>query len=161
MTELIEQCDAADLCVQELTACADLTTLIGEVIRPDEWHQGDGPRGIRYETLSNDEEMHLGGSSQTATSRIQFDCCGESRRVANRIARYLHAVLIALSGRVFTIGAGADAITVKFFDVVRDTNYSRKDPGPPGANKPRYRRVQDYVITHDEPLPTLSDPSEE
>lgn len=147
-----EKSDIADLLVQRLLAARQVTTLVGDRIRPDVLPIGDTLPAIRYETITRASEYHLGGASGTATSRVQFDAYGRTRREANALANAVNDVLSGLGG----VTLGDDDDQVRVFDLTRDNDYTRVDPPTAGSDAYRYRRVQDYEITHTEPVPSLT-----
>lgn len=146
-----EKSDIADLIAQRLLEAKQVTTLCAARIRPDALPIGDPLPAIRYETITRVSDYHLAGAAGTAASRVQFDAVAATRREANALANAINDVLSGLGG--VTLGADDDQQSV--YDITRDNDYTRVDQPTAGGDSYRYRRVQDYQITHSEPVPSL------
>lgn len=144
--------DIAELVAKRLRQANRLTTLVDNRIRPQHLKKGEELPAITYETVNTEDFYHLQGAAGEAQTRIQFDCYGATRREANQVAFIVNDVLSGLGGA--WLGEGEDRVFVS--EITRDNKYDRDDPPEPGGDDFRYRRVQDYVATHTDPVPTLS-----
>lgn len=147
--------DIAELVAARLGQAARITTLVENRIRPQHLKKKEALPAITYETVTTDDFYHLQGAAGEAQTRIQIDSYGATRREANQVAFLVNDVLSGLGG--VWLGeddAGDDRVFVS--EITRDNKYDRDDPPEPGSDVFRYRRVQDYLVTHTEPVPTLS-----
>lgn len=144
--------DAAQLLAHRLASAGQVSTIVGDRIRPDVLAEGERLPAITYETVTLDPDYHLLGEAGTATSRVQFDCYALTKAEAVRIAAAIADVLAGLAGVTLTDAANNSAY---FFDVVRDNVFDRRDPPAAGTDAWRYRRVVDFVATHTIPTPSL------
>lgn len=147
--------DIAELVAQRLGKAQRLTTLVANRIRPEVLKPKEQIPAITYETINVDDFYHLGGAAGEAQTRIQIDSYGRTRREANQVAFIVNDVLSGLGG-VWLGEEGPADDRVFVSEITRDNRYDRRDPPTSGSDDFRYRRVQDYLVTHTEPQPTLS-----
>lgn len=152
MSNETEQSDIAELLAARLRQVGPLTTLVANRIRPDVIAQGETLPAVRYKTVADTSWYTLEGAAGEASTRVQFDAYGATRREANLVAHLINQALSGLAG--VTLGEGDDVVEIS--DCVRDNKFDAIDPPPAGSDQYRRRRVQDYVVVHTEPVPSLT-----
>lgn len=144
--EPIPGSDVDDLLQQLLRHDPKITNEVGDRIRPGALEQGDMMPAIVYDVVARDVQTHLGGPAGYSFSRIQFTSYGDSKEQAKRVAKQVYNCLHGFTGDL-------DA-SHHVDDCMLDNEYDRRDPPSDGSSKFRFRRVQDYLISHTEPVPT-------
>lgn len=142
--------DIAELLADRLASARQVTTLVGDRIRPNVLDQNDRLPAIRYETSYCDTDYSLAGESGSASTRIKIDAFGATRREANLVAQAAHDVLGGLS----QITLGEDEQAAHVFDCQRVNSYDQTDQPVRGGDV-RYRRVQEYQVAHTILVPSL------
>lgn len=136
---------------QRLRTALQISTLVGDRIRPDVLAQGDALPALRYETVAVDNQHDLSGQSGEAFTRLQIDCYGRTRREANRLAAVVEDLLDGWGGAY--VGPDDNAWVS---DCTLDNQWDTRDEPTAGGAEYRYVRKQDYLISHTKPVPSLT-----
>lgn len=138
--------DIDDLLQQLLRDDPKITNEVSDRIRPGALEQGEEMPAITYEVVSREPQTHLNGSSGYSFTRIQFTSHGDSKDQVKRVSKQVYNCLHGHSGEL--------TADYRVDDCMIDNEYDRRDPPRDGSSKFRYRRVQDFLVSHTEPVPT-------
>ncbi|WP_428303907.1 hypothetical protein [Lacipirellula sp.] len=150
VSDIDDDTDVAEL--MQLHAMKDrrLRTLIGDRFRPGALHEKDERPAVWYETTQSDPNHDLEGASGSAQSRVRFGCCGNSQREAKAVAKIIRDLFDGFTGYI------DDAETVEISDCILDNKWDTREKPTAGSAKWAFTRNVDFIVTHSEPVPSLT-----
>lgn len=129
-----------------LIADADVTAIVGTRIFPLRIPQGQALPAIRYVVIASSSDHHLGGTSGSAETTIQFDCYSETYSEAIDLGNKVRTALVASNNGQHV--AGSTNIYETRLTAQSDETPFRE---PDASDKWIYNRSLDLAFQYAEP----------
>ena len=106
---------------------------------------------VVYQIISEAREPHMTAAGGLVASRVQVVCCDDTAEDAETVAEAIRAEMDGYKDT--TMGSGDNATTIR--RILLDGAGESMEPPSVGSEVPIYTKRQDYVVWHQESVPTF------
>lgn len=139
----------ADTIVSTLKASSAVTNVVSTRIFQDYAYAKAPMPYIVVNRISSERFPHMAGSSGVVRSRMQIDCTANTRASRDALGEAVRGTLDSVTG---SIGTAPNDQSVQNSSMEDD----RHDTVPPkqGSQRGTFTRSMDFMVTHNETIPT-------